>query len=135
MRLKPLFELDGVIGIPEEPPRRHTLKEQIGLDIDAVFLNILEFAEVHTIGEKEILCVLDEEGAETRSAHWEGGSKQSFDDGIYKTVATLYVKVEDYGPMPKAGGAVILDGKRIYTVSNCTKQGGMYVIGLERVRQ
>lgn len=130
-----MLEVGGVVGAPEEQTGQLTLKEQMDLDIEDVFLNAFEFAELHRIKDKEMLCILEGESAETKSAHWEGGAKQSFDDGLYKKVTTLYVREKDYGAMPKVGSSIILDGKKAYTVTGCSKQSGMYAIELERTRQ
>ena len=43
-----------------------TLKDEITNDINNVFLGFEDFAELHLVDGKEILCVLDDEALNTR---------------------------------------------------------------------
>lgn len=83
---------------------------------------------------KEMLCITQHPGVLERPAHWEGGAKQSFDQGMYKADLLLFVKQKDYGPMPKSGKQITLDKKRIYNIKSCSLKAGMYRMELERVR-
>ena len=73
-------------------------------------------------------------GVNERAAHWEGGAKQSFDQGMYKADLLLFVKQKDYGPMPKNGKQIMLDKKRDYKIKSCSLKAGVYRMELERVR-
>lgn len=81
-----------------------------------------------------MLCITQHPGVLERPAHWEGGAKQSFDQGMYKADLLLFVKQKDYGPMPKSGKQITLDKKRIYNIKSCSLKAGMYRMELERVR-
>lgn len=82
----------------------------------------------------QMLCITQHPGVLERPAHWEGGAKQSFDQGMYKADLLLFVKQKDYGPMPKSGKQITLDKKRIYNIKSCSLKAGMYRMELERVR-
>lgn len=86
------------------------------------------------IDDKLMLCITQHPGVLERPAHWEGGAKQSFDQGMYKADLLLFVKQKDYGPMPKSGKQITLDKKRIYNIKSCSLKAGMYRMELERVR-
>lgn len=111
-----------------------TFKEIAAADIDDTFFCDDEFSALHTINGKEMRIVMDENELLERSAHWEGGAKQSFDVGLYKAQRLFYVPVADFGPRPKVGKLLLLDGKA-YTVVDCAEESGVYSITIERNRQ
>ena len=114
--------------------KKLTFKDCAAADIEAVFFNMDEFAEEHTVDGNRLLVVLDENTLLDRSAHWEGGAKQSFDQGLYKADLNLYVKTADYGPRPKVGKPMVVDGRK-YLVGNVNDESGVYEFELVRVRQ
>ena len=83
---------------------------------------------------EQMLCITQHPGVNERAAHWEGGAKQSFDQGMYKADLLLFVKQKDYGPMPKNGKQITLDKKRDYKIKSCSLKAGVYRMELERVR-
>lgn len=111
-----------------------TFKEAAAQDIDDAFFLPDEFAEEHVIDGKKMQIVLDDNELIERSAHWEGGAKQSFDLGLYKSRRLFYVRAEDFGPRPKVGKLLQLDGRQV-EVSECTEENGVYAITIERNRQ
>lgn len=127
------LEQDYGPGTGEEE-KRLTFKDAVKADIDDVFFNTDEFADEHTVNGKKLLVVLDENTLLDRSAHWEGGAKQSFDQGLYKADARLYVKIAEFGGRPKVSSPLLLDGKK-YLVSDVDEESGVYAIELVRVRQ
>ena len=106
----------------------------VAQDVQNVIFNPNEFAEERYIDDKLMLCITQHPGVLERPAHWEGGAKQSFDQGMYKADLLLFVKQKDYGPMPKSGKQITLDKKRIYNIKSCSLKAGMYRMELERVR-
>ena len=46
----------------------------------------------------------------------------------------VYVRAEDYGAKPRIGSGIDLDGRRRYTVLDCTDEGGIYALTLEAYR-
>ena len=106
----------------------------VAQDVQNVIFNSNEFAEERYIDDKLMLCITQHPGVLERPAHWEGGAKQSFDQGMYKADLLLFVKQKDYGPMPKNGKQITLDKKRDYKIKSCSLKAGVYRMELERVR-
>jgi len=111
-----------------------TFKQAVAADIENTFFCAQEHADIHTVDGKKMLIVLDENELLERAAHWEGGAKQSFDQGLYQADKLFYVKVKDYGKRPRIGKPLRLDGGN-YFVTECTEEAGVYAISIQRVRQ
>lgn len=111
-----------------------TFRESAQEDIDTVFFEVDEHAEWRMVNGKMMLTIMEDQKLQNRNAHWEGGAKQSFDEGVYKAVSILRVKAKDYGPRPSVGTMVKVDNRTfiIHTVDN---DEGVYALTLERHRQ
>ena len=103
-----MLDVDQNYGTPETPKPFPTFKECVAQDVQNVIFNSNEFAEERYIDDKLMLCITQHPGVLERPAHWEGGAKQSFDQGMYKADLLLFVKQKDYGPMPKSGKQINL---------------------------
>jgi hypothetical protein len=114
---------------------RRTFKDFAASDINTVFFNGNEHADRHNVDGKQALVILEKTDVRDHSAHWENGSKQNFDTGLYNLHMTLYIKVEDYGPKPKQGKLLVLDKTKTYAIRTCDDEGGVYRMTIERVRQ
>lgn len=135
-----LFELDQEYGT--EPPKEWkppTFQDCVAADVDLVFFNRTEHANLHTVDGVEALVVLEENATKEDSFHWEYGSKRRFDHGMYMGYCVLYIRVKDYGAMPQVGSLLTVDegtrNERLYTIQACEEEGGVYRIILERTRQ
>lgn len=129
-----MLDVDDKYGTPDPPLQLPTFKDFVAQDVQTVFFNLDEFAEKRYIDGKEMVCITQHPGVTERATHWEGGAKQSFDQGMYKADLLLYVKKEDYGPMPKNDKLITLDKKRDYKIKSCSLKAGVYRMELERVR-
>ena len=114
-----MLDVDQNYGEPHTPKPLPTFKDYVAQDVETVFFNLNEFAEERYIDDKQMLCITQHPGVNERAAHWEGGAKQSFDQGMYKADLLLFVKQKDYGPMPKNGKQITLDKKRDYKIKSC----------------
>lgn len=135
-----LFELKQDYGNVEEGlPPPPTFKDCVAADIDLVFFNGNEHADIHLIDGKEALVIVEEGGLREHNSHWEAGAKQNFDTGLYTAYTILYIRVEDYGPKPKVGKQLVMDAgtdhKRTYSIEKCEEERGVYRMTLERTRQ
>ena len=93
-------------------------------DIDDVFFDADEFAELHDINGAQVLCVIDEDISKQRS------SRQSSNyDGIYQRELTLFVSESDLGYRPERDQKMTVDGEW-YLVLNCAASAGMLEIEL-----
>ena len=135
-----LFELTQSIesSSPDEW-QRPTFKDCAAVEISAAFFNQDEHAEWHKVDGKNALIIIEEDDMRRYNAHWEWGSKGKMDDGLYLAHYMLYIKVEDYGPKPKTGKTLVLDGgektQRTFRILQCREEQGVYRMTLERVRQ
>lgn len=135
-----LFELKQDYGNAEEGlPPPPTFKDCAAADIDLVFFNGTEHADIHLIDGKEALVVIEEGGLREHNSRWEAGAKQNFDTGLYTAHTILYIKAADYGPKPKVGKLLVMDAgtghKRTFSIMKCEEERGVYRMTLERTRQ
>ena len=134
-----LFELDQKYEGEEPEWKIPTFKECVESDVDEVFFNEDEHADIHTVDGKKVLVVLETSTLQEHSAHWEAGAKQNFDTGHYTAHTILYIKVSDYGPRPKIGKQLVMDQgtkeQRTFTILKCEDEAGVYRMTMERTRQ
>lgn len=114
-------------------------KDFVAEDIDDVFFNMSEFADMHTVDGKEALIVLHESDVREHEADSET-KRTNRDAGIYVAHTLMYIKVSDYGNKPKSGKQLILDGedikrRRAFIIRTCDEQMGVYKMTMERMRQ
>ncbi len=107
-----------------------TFKEQIALDNKRVFLNLLEFADIHLIGGKKMPCVIDNNELIEREKRYQNGV---YGDGVYVKQLLVYVKAEDFGALPAIGRSLTVD-KKSYLVTDAIDEDGIYSITLEANR-
>lgn len=134
-----LFDLDQEYELPDKEWKRPTFKDCVKADISLAFFNLDEHAETHTVDGKEAPVVIEESSLREHSSHWEAGSKQNFDTGLYNSHTILYIKAADYGPRPKIGKDLIVDKgtkqQRSFKILQCREEDGVYRMTMERVRQ
>lgn len=105
-----------------------TFKEIIADDIHRTFLNIEEFSDIHTVNGKEMPVQVDTNEQIER----EKRMNQNV-DGVYMNQKLIYVAASDFGPMPKQGSILNLDGK-VYRVADAVDEYGVYSITIEANR-
>lgn len=98
-----------------------TFRDEIAVDLDAVFLDEDEFAEWHKVEGKRIKAVLDTARAVPSS---EGGEL-----GLSQADYVLIAKTADLPKRKGAGATLNLDGREL-TVGKWDEQDGMTVIDL-----
>lgn len=99
-----------------------TFKEIIARDVAEVFLNTEEFSDVHLVNGKEMAVQIDSNEQIER----EKRMNQNV-DGIFKNEKLIYVSAAEFGPLPKQGSILNLDG-RIYRVDDAIHEDGVYSI-------
>nr|DAJ74485.1 MAG TPA: ATP-binding sugar transporter [Caudoviricetes sp.] len=105
--------------------QRKSFKEILNQDIENVFLNTLEFADIHNVDGKNMPIQIDDNEVIER----EKKAKSNM-DGVYVKQKLIYVKAKDFGPLPAIGRQIMLDGKR-YLITDSTDEYGIYTITLE----
>ena len=106
-----------------------TFKEAIRDDISSVFMNMEEFAALHTLNGKTIPVLIDNNELIERSK-----KAKSDMDGVNVKTTLIFVKARDYGGgVPPVGYAITLDGVS-YRVTDAMNEDGVYSIHLEANR-
>jgi len=99
-----------------------TFKEIIASDVKNVFLNVDEFSETHSVNGVDMAVQIDSNEQIEREKRM-----NQHMDGIYKNEKLIYVAAADFGPMPKQGSILRLDGQ-IYKVEDAIHEDGVYSI-------
>jgi len=103
-------------------------KDIMAQDINNVFINNEEFSETHKIDDVEMDVIIDQNELIERQV-----KVNQHMDGIYSCAILIYVKASQFGNKPKVGSQLKLD-KKMYLVSDCTVEDGLYAITLEANR-
>lgn len=109
-----------------------TFKEQIAKDNQVVFMNEEEFTEVHNVGGKDIPCIIDNNEMVDREKRYQY-RKSLYADGVYLKELLIYVRAEDFGPLPAIGRNITFD-KKNYLISDAINEDGIYSLCLEANR-
>lgn len=109
-----------------------TFKEQIANDVAAVFMNIDEFGEMHTINDKKMLCIVDNNEMIDREKRYRY-KRSLYADGVYMKEILIFVKARDFGPLPAVGRSITFD-KKVYIISDAIDEDGIYSLCLEANR-
>lgn len=106
-----------------------TFKEQIAADNRNVFMNFDEFAELHLINGQEMLCIIDNNELIDREKRYRY-NHSLYADGVYIKQLLIYVKAEDFGPLPAIGRVLVFD-KKSYIITDALNEDGIYSLCLE----
>lgn len=106
-----------------------TFKEQIALDNRNVFMNFDEFADKHMVNGVEMLCIVDNNEMIDREKRYQY-KRSLYADGVYIKTLLIYVRAEDFGPLPAVGRVVTFD-KKSYLISDAINEDGIYSLMLE----
>lgn len=105
-----------------------SFKELLRQDI-GTFLNADEFSDVHTVNNKPMHIMIDDNEMIERERRTQTGQI----DGIYKRKIMFYVASNEFGPLPAIGYSIQLDSRQ-YRVIDSINENGIYSISLEAVR-
>ena len=78
-------------------------KEQMQKDISNIFLNVMEFSDMHTVNGKNIPAQVDESEAEEQAIKLLG-----YGDGVFKRRLILFVAESDFGAVPSVSSVLTL---------------------------
>lgn len=107
---------------------RKSFKEVMKDDVNNTFMNVDEFADMHTVDGKEIPVLVDDNEIIEREKKMKSNM-----DGVYVKQKLIYVKAKDFGALPAIGRHIVFDGKR-YMVTDSTDEDGVYTITMEANR-
>lgn len=106
-----------------------TFKEQIAQDNRTIFLNLDEFADIHTINGVEMAVQIDGNELIEREKRY-SSRNDLHTDGVYLKELLIYVRAEDFGPLPAVGRVIQFD-KKTYVITDAINEGGIYSLALE----
>ena len=122
-----MLDVDQNYGEPETPKPLPTFKDCVAQDVQTVFFNLNEFAEERYIDDKGLMpCITQHPGVTERAAHWEGGAKQSFDQGMYKAALCEAERLWPYAAERQthyAGQETELQNQVLLPESRCIPHG------------
>lgn len=98
-------------------------KDQVDADITGVFIDFETFGERHTLNDKKVLIVMDNDELQRR------GDKAAIELGDFM----FYVKSSTLDFVPQPNADIKYDGKHCI-VSECKEDMGMYTITLRQNR-
>lgn len=93
-------------------------KDQLAADLKE-FMAADEFAETHNIDGQAITCIIDKDSL-----------RQKAQDGVYGSVAVLFVETSALPDRPVPGQHMRIDGD-LRLVQDCIENAGMFEITLE----
>lgn len=96
-------------------------KETLLNDIEKVFINVKEFSEKHTLNDREIFCIIDEDKFQKKQ---ENNSQILTIEGIVTKGMTLFISKKYLSVRPYPGEVLDFDGKE-YTVAACKESFGL----------
>lgn len=96
-------------------------KDDLRADINNVFLNLEDFGEEHTVDNKSIKCMFDEESLKERQG--------TNDLAVSESVLILFAKEEDLPKRKVSGEKLTIDGK-IYVVDDWKVNLGMVEVAV-----
>ena len=103
-------------------------KDMVQGDVKGVFLNTLEFSDIHTVNGVEMPVQIDgNEQIERQKRQTEVA------EGIFVNQKLIYVSAEDFGALPRIESVLKLDGKT-YRVADAIDEDGIYSITIEANR-
>lgn len=105
-------------------------KDLIQKDIRTVFFNPKEFGTPHTVNEKEMCIIVDDNEMIEREKRY---SMREMVDGTFKRKILFYVAAAEFGPLPMVGRMLSLD-RRSYKITDAVNEDGIYSISLEAVK-
>lgn len=104
-------------------------KDQIKSDNEKIFMNLDEFSDIHTINGVEMAVQVDSNEMIDREKRYQY-KRSLYADGVYLKELLIYVRAEDFGPLPAVGRTLIFDGKT-YLISDAIDEAGIYSLSLE----
>lgn len=99
-----------------------SFKDEVQNDLSAVFLELEEFAEVHSIEYQDVICILDTVQSTEKANEYD----------IAQADLIVMAKAEDMPPRKEAGALLNIDSKE-YTVIKWDVQDGLTVVELSNL--
>lgn len=106
-----------------------TFKETVAQDVQTTFLNEMEFADIHTINNVPMACIVDNNERIERVKRFSQNM-----DGLYTASVFVYVSAsvfdEHFHGLPTRGASMSFDGE-LFRVAEAIDEYGVYCLALE----
>lgn len=99
-------------------------KEDLLTDLDNVFFNANEFAEIHNVNGKEVQIVIDDDLFKEKY-------KTIDVEGLIILGKVIFIRKEDLIGSPKTGRKITIDSKE-YDILDVSLKNNMYEIDLQK---
>lgn len=106
-------------------------KAQILSDVQRVFLNPDEFAELHSIEGVDLLCIVNDSEGQATSATSEG-MKNASTLGLASCDRLVSLATYDLGRIPLPGEKISMDGDFWYVADGVSEASGLLTLPLNR---
>lgn len=100
-----------------------SFKDILANDVNNIFMNKMEFAEIHNVNGKPMKVIMDDNEQIERE-------KGSIEEGIFTKKKLIYVSAKEFGALPAVDAVFKLD-KKLYRVADAINEAGIYSITLE----
>lgn len=101
-------------------------RDAVKKDIDSVFLNQDEFADVHSLDGERVLCVVTEDVTSEAGSN----SRSYAHEGVFLKTRTVQVKAASLSRRPVEGELWDIDGE-LHFVHRVSEEEGMLVVTTE----
>lgn len=103
-----------------------SFKDIIATDLSDVFFDETEFADLMCVDGREITCHFQGDSAK-------GDAIAGLQGVVYKKIAKVFVRAEEYGSKPKANKTICI-GASTYRIVDVAAECGIYILDVETVR-
>lgn len=107
-------------------------QDMVASDVTDIFLNLEEWGEIHEIGGREVICIIDTDISTSASMKLAYLAAIADIPWVYDASVKIYLKYGDI-PKPKVGSRLSVDGS-LHLVTRVAVETGMLVIGAEEAR-
>ena len=107
-------------------------KAQLQTDLENVWFNTDEFCDMHTVDGVSMHVLFDKYELDKNDDSTTKTKVRT--EGIYLDQLLIFVPVSEFGPKPRTGRTIVLDGKKSYRVNDVLTEDGLYRMELEAVR-
>lgn len=92
-------------------------------------MNLDEFSDTHIVNGKAMTVQIDNNELIDREKRYQY-KRSLYADGVYLKEVLIYVKAEEFGPLPAVGRTLVMD-RKTYVVADAVDECGVYTITLE----
>jgi hypothetical protein len=97
-----------------------SFKDQLKKDLD-IFINPNEFGELHVLGSKEIMMIIEENSFGSENSR-QAADFESATEALYESVKVVHLKASEFAK-PSIGRRIKLDDENYYVAAASVNDG------------